>query len=97
LLTLRTGLLARGEHKEFHGNVSKPTKMTMARGPLRSERKPRLRDRASWDAESLTQSGIEHVRESDGGFLQLLPHNRGVRLEIGSVDVHSRWVGKLAG
>jgi hypothetical protein len=25
LLTLRTGLLPRGEHTEFHCNVSKPT------------------------------------------------------------------------
>jgi hypothetical protein len=36
----------------------------------------------------LAQSGIEHMREPDAGFLQLLPDDRGVRHEIGSIDCH---------
>jgi hypothetical protein len=37
------------------------------------------------------------MREPDTGFLQLLPDDRAVRIDIGRVDLHLRWVGKLAG
>ena len=43
--------------------------------------------------ELLCQSGIKHAREPDTGFLQLLPHDRGVHRDIGCIDVYfARWV-----
>ena|SRR5580704_13164622 len=36
----------------------------------------------------LAQSGIERMREPDTRFLQLLPDDRGVRHDIGSIDRH---------
>ena len=36
----------------------------------------------------LSQSCIEQMREPDTCFLQLLPHDRGVRVNLGRVDLH---------
>jgi len=41
----------------------------------------------------LAQSGIQQMREPYTCFLQLLPHDRGVRCNIGRVDLHlPRWL-----
>ena len=50
-------------------------------------------DWRGWEWESsarqlLAQSGIEHMREPDAGFLQLLLHDRGVLLDIARIDRH---------
>jgi hypothetical protein len=43
--------------------------------------------------ELLAQSGIEQMREPYACFLQSLPNDRGVRDNVGSIDLHfSRWV-----
>ena len=55
-----------------------------------------LRPRLPVSISLLAQSGIEHMREPDTCFLQLLPDDRRVRLHIGSVDLHFRRGRKLA-
>ena len=41
----------------------------------------------------LSQNGIEQMGEPDACFLQLLPDDRGVHLDIGRVDLHfARWM-----
>ena len=43
--------------------------------------------------ELLSQSGIEQMREPDASFLQLLPHDRGIRDNISRIDRHfPRWL-----
>ena len=59
------------------------------------EKAPALRPgpEAAGTGELLAQSGIEHMREPDTGFLQLLPDDWGVHHDIGRVDVYfARWV-----
>jgi hypothetical protein len=59
---------------------------TMLLSPSLQRRPKQLRCQPSMSL--LAQSDIKHVREPDTGFLQLLPHDRGVRRNIGRVDCH---------
>jgi hypothetical protein len=58
------------------------------RAGSRQRKAPALRPGRVGVPELLAQSGIEHMREPDTGFLQLLPDDRGVHRDIGGVDVY---------
>ena len=62
----------------FRFDILPPQTAALSRSPCRS---------------LFPQSGIEHMREPDARFLQLLPDDRGVHRDIGRVDVHfAQWM-----